>query len=165
MIGESPPARRPLRVAVVGPGECDAATELAAEEVGRLLAQAGAVVLTGGLDGVMAAAARGAASGGGISVGLLPDVTDGRASPALGVALPTGLGEARDAVLVTAADAVLAVGGSWGTLAEVALARRLGRLVVALVPSAGVGAAAGCVADSPADAVRAVVTAAGRRSG
>ena len=118
----------PLRVvAVIGPGG-DTFDELAAlaEEVGRLLARREIVVVTGGLGGVMAAAARGARETGGLVLGLLPgdDRTD--ANPELSVAIPTGLGQGRNALVVGAADGVIAVGGSWGTLSEIALARRTG---------------------------------------
>ena len=125
-------------VAVVGPGEGATPADLAAaREVGRLLAEGGAVLLTGGLGGVMAAATDGAASAGGLTVALLPG-TD-RARSAAAVVLPTGLGEVRNALLVRAADAVLAVGGSWGTLSEIALARRTGVPVVCLGGWAVVG--------------------------
>jgi uncharacterized protein (TIGR00725 family) len=118
-------------VAVVGPGEgASAADSAAAREVGRLLAEAGAIVLTGGLGGVMAAATEGAGSAGGLTVALLPG-TDRSVSTA-SVAIPTGLGEVRNALLVRAADAVIAIGGSWGTLSEIALAMRTDVPVVCL---------------------------------
>jgi uncharacterized protein (TIGR00725 family) len=121
----------PTYVAVVGPGDETArpVDVERAREVGRLLARAGAIVLTGGLGGVMAAATEGAATEGGITVALMPGTE--RASNAT-VAIPTGLGELRNALLVRAADAVIAVGGSWGTLSEIALARRTGVPVVVL---------------------------------
>src|SRR5690242_2873447 len=104
-------------VAVVGPGR-DASVEdvQAARETGRLLADAGAVVLTGGMDGVMAAALEGAADAGGTTVALLPGLSRTDAGFTATVVLPTGVGEARNVLLVRAADAVIAVGGSWGTL-------------------------------------------------
>jgi hypothetical protein len=102
----------------------------AAREVGRLLAEAGAIVLTGGLGGVMAAATEGAAAAGGLTVALLPG-TDRSGSPAT-VVIPTGLGELRNGLLVRAADEVIAVGGSWGTLNEIAFAMRTGVPVVCL---------------------------------
>jgi uncharacterized protein (TIGR00725 family) len=151
-------------VAVVGPGDSDAddASTRAAEEVGRLLASAGAVVLCGGLGGVMGAVARGVRGGGGTCVGLLPDGDRARADPALTLALATGLGELRNGILVTAADAVIAVGGSWGTLSEVAFALRLGKPVVGLLgwsvsDAAGVPLAAYQVADTPTEAVAAAL--------
>ena len=118
-------------VSVVGPGGATGERFAAvAHEVGRLLARRGAVVLTGGLDGVMAAAAAGAHAGGGVAIGLLPGSDRAGAAADLDVALPTGLGQARNALVVGAADGVIAVGGSWGTLSEIALARRRGVPVV-----------------------------------
>lgn len=118
-------------VAVIGPG--DAATEsecTVAREVGRLLAEADCVVVNGGLGGVMAAAAAGTASAGGTSIGLLPGPDRAAAAPDLTISIPTGLGELRNALVVRSADAVIAIGGSWGTLSEVALAIRIGKPVV-----------------------------------
>ena len=103
-----------------------------AEEVGRLLAEAGAIVICGGLGGVMDAAARGAKAAGGISVGLLPGKDRAEASEHLTIALPTGMGETRNGLIIRAADAVIALGGEWGTLSEIALAMRTGKPVVGL---------------------------------
>ncbi len=120
-------------VAVIGPGEGATDQDLAdAHRAGTLLAEAGVVVITGGLGGVMATVARGARDAGGMSVGLLPSSQRGDGDPAHTVLLPTGLGELRNGLVVRAADAVLAVGGSWGTLSEVALAVRVGTPVVAV---------------------------------
>jgi uncharacterized protein (TIGR00725 family) len=119
-------------VAVVGPGE-DAGPQdcAAAREVGRLLAERGAVVVTGGLGGVMAAAADGAASAGGVSLGLLPGTDRGVGNNST-VLMATGLGELRNGLLIRSVDGVVAVGGSWGTLSEIASARRGGVPVVCL---------------------------------
>lgn len=129
-----------LYVAVVGPsagslaGRPDREEVLAtAHDVGRLLAERGAVVLCGGGTGVMGAAAEGAVVGGGTSIGLLPGADRNEAHPALSFALPTGLGELRNGLLVRAADAVVAVGCSWGTLSEIALAMRTGVPVCSLL--------------------------------
>lgn len=103
-----------------------------AEECGRLAALRGATVLTGGLGGVMAAAARGARRAGGTVVSVLPSDGPVPEEAEADLALRTGVGEARDLVLVASADAVIAIGGGWGTLAEIALARKLGRPVVLL---------------------------------
>jgi uncharacterized protein (TIGR00725 family) len=103
-----------------------------AEEVGRLLAEARAIVLCGGLGGVMDAAAGGAKAAGGTSVGLLPGEDREGASDHLTVALPTGMGETRNALIIRAADAVIAIGGEWGTLSEIAFAMRTGKRVVGL---------------------------------
>jgi uncharacterized protein (TIGR00725 family) len=106
----------------------------AAEEVGRLLAENGATVVTGGGGEVMAAAARGAKSAGGTTVGILPGEDRGAANEWIDHAVVTGIGHARNLAVVGSGDVVIAVGGSWGTLAEIAFARRLGRPVVILEP-------------------------------
>lgn len=122
-------------VAVIGPG--DTATpehRAAAEQVGAALARAGAVVLTGGHAGVMQAAAAGCRAAGGTSIGLLPDRDRSRANPDSTFTIPTGMGELRNGLLVRAADAVVCIALSWGTLSEVALAVRTGVPVVCLGP-------------------------------
>jgi uncharacterized protein (TIGR00725 family) len=119
-------------VAVVGPGTATPADEAVARELGALLAAGGHVVLCGGLGGVMAAVTRGAREAGGVVVGLLPGTNRHDGDPHLTVALATGLGELRNGLLVRAADVVVAVGGSWGTLSEVALAIRTGVPVVSV---------------------------------
>ena len=146
-------------VAVVGPGDSASADDITtAREVGRLLAEAGAVVLTGGRGGVMAAATEGAASAGGPTVALLPG--SDRSVSSASIVIPTGLGELRNGLLVRAADAVIAVGGSWGTLSEIALAQRTGVPVVCLAGwdvRDATGTPVGLSrAASPADAVRLV---------
>lgn len=122
----------PYCIAVIGPGEATTEEARAAERVGHLLGTAGHTVLTGGLGGVMAAASRGAAAAGGLTVGLLPGSDRAAGNPHLTVSIPTGLGELRNGLLVRAADAVIAVGGSWGTLSEIALAVRTGVPVVVI---------------------------------
>jgi uncharacterized protein (TIGR00725 family) len=122
----------PPYVAVVGPGEATAGEATSAEAIGRGLAQHGAVLLTGGHGGVMAAACRGAATAGGVSVGILPGSDRRAANQWVGVALATGLGELRNGLIVRAADVVIAVGGAYGTLSEVALALKTGVPVVGL---------------------------------
>jgi len=119
-------------IALCGPGQANDQEVAWAEQVGRLVAQAGAVLVCGGLGGVMDAAARGAESVGGISVGLLPGEERDEAGPHLTVAVPTGLGEARNALVVRAADAVIAISGEFGTLSEIALALKMGKPVVGL---------------------------------
>ncbi|GIG20867.1 TIGR00725 family protein [Cellulomonas chitinilytica] len=119
-------------VGVVGPGSARARDEQDARELGRGLAGRGHVVLCGGLGGVMDAVAAGVRDGDGVVVGLLPGNDRADGSPHLTVALPTGMGEMRNALLVRSSDVVLSVGGSWGTLSEVALALRTGVPVVAL---------------------------------
>ena len=160
---------RPPLVAVCGAGEAGVAEDAAAEEVGRRLAEAGATVVCGGLGGVMAAVARGVSSAGGTCVGLLPGDDPAAAAPGVTVALATGLGEMRNALIARACDAMIAIGGGYGTLSEIAFALRLGRPVVALaswevrragagIPDPGVRVVAGA-----AEAVREAVEAAHRR--
>ena len=131
-------------IAVCGPGAGTGEGELAeaeladaelaeAELAGAAIAAAGAVLVCGGLGGVMEAACRGARSRGGTTVGLLPGERRDDANGWVQLAIPTGLGEARNALIVRAADAVVAIGGAWGTLSEIALAMRRG------VPVVGVG--------------------------
>jgi uncharacterized protein (TIGR00725 family) len=119
-------------IAVVGPGDATAAQLEAAEEVGALVAAAGGVVITGGLGGVMEAACRGARSMRGLTVGLLPGSDRRAANGWVDVALPTGLGELRNGLIVRAADALVAVGGGAGTLSEIALALKLAKPVLGL---------------------------------
>jgi uncharacterized protein (TIGR00725 family) len=123
---------RTAYVAVVGPGDASAPELQTAEEVGAGLAAAGAVVVTGGLGGVMEAACRGARSRHGATVGILPGEDRDAANGWVQVAIATGLGELRNGLVVRAADVVVAIGGGHGTLSEVALALKLGRPVVGL---------------------------------
>jgi uncharacterized protein (TIGR00725 family) len=119
------------QVAVVGSG---AEHEAAAEEVGRLLAERGCTVVTGGGGEVMAAASRGAKQAGGTTVGILPGERREDANPWVDHVVVTGIGHARNLAVAASGDAVIAVGGSWGTTAEIAFALRLGRRVVILEP-------------------------------
>ena len=153
--------RRPtLAISGQGVPESPPANRLA-EECGRLAARRGAAVLTGGLAGVMAAAARGARAEGGVVVSILPGTDPAEGIADADVRICTGAGEGRDLVLVASADAVIAIGGGWGTLAEIGLARKLGRPVV-LLASWEIGAPEGWespdgrelrVAASPEEAV------------
>jgi len=124
-----------VQVAVIGSGAED---EPRAEEVGRLLAERGCTVVTGGLGEVMAAAARGAKSAGGTTIGILPGERREDANPWIDHVVVTGIGHARDLAVVASGDAVIAIGGSWGTLAEIGFASRLGRRVVILDPGLAV---------------------------
>ncbi|GAB2861004.1 TIGR00725 family protein [Actinocorallia aurea] len=119
-------------VAVIGPGEATPEQVSAAREVGGLLAARGATVVSGGLGGVMAASCRGAVENGGSTLGLLPgrDRTEGNAY--LTVSVPTGMGELRNGLVVAAADGIIAIGGGWGTLSEIALAMRTGKPLIAM---------------------------------
>jgi uncharacterized protein (TIGR00725 family) len=120
-----------VQVAVVGSGT---EHEERAEQVGRLLAEHGATVVTGGLGEVMAAAARGAKSAGGATIGILPGETRSDANPWLDHVVVTGIGHGRNLAVVASGDAVIAVGGRYGTLAEIGFALTLGRTVVVLEP-------------------------------
>jgi uncharacterized protein (TIGR00725 family) len=117
-------------VGVVGPGEASASEAAVAEEVGGLLAEGGAVVVCGGLGGVMEAACRGAKSKLGLTVGLLPGLDRSAANGWVDVAVATGLGELRNGLIVRASDALVAVGGGAGTLSEIAFALKAGRPVI-----------------------------------
>ena len=145
-------------IAICGPGRDASEAELAvAEDAGAAIAEAGAVLVCGGLGGVMEAACRGARSRGGATVGLLPSENREDANGWVQLAIPTGLGEARNALIVRAADAVVAIGVGWGTLSEIALARKRG------VPVIGVGTwelEGVAVAASAAEAVAAALAAA-----
>ena len=117
-------------MAVVGAGEAGPGEIDAAEGVGRELAARGAVLVCGGLGGVMEAACRGAKAGGGATLGILPGLDRSAANEHVDVAVATGLGEARNALVVRAADVLVAVGGAYGTLSEIALALKTGKRVV-----------------------------------
>ena len=137
-----------VQISVIGSGS---EYESQAEEVGRLLAERGATVVTGGLGEVMAAASRGAKNAGGTTIGIVPDETRHRANPWVDHAVATGIGHARNLAVVASGDAVIAVGGRYGTLAEIGLALTLGRPVVILEPGWEVDGA--LRADSPQEAV------------
>jgi hypothetical protein len=117
-------------VGVVGSGDSDPVTDELAERIGREVALAGAVLVCGGLGGVMEASSRGALSAGGLTIGLLPGADRSAANPWVGVAIPTGLGELRNGLIVRASDVLIAIGGEYGTLSEVAFALKLGRPVI-----------------------------------
>jgi len=121
-----------LIIGVIGAGTCDAETAALAEAVGRGLAERGAAVVCGGLDGVMAAACRGARAAGGLTIGILPGTRRADANPWVDIPIVTGLGEARNVLVVRTAQAVIAIGGEYGTLSEIAFALKLGVPVVGL---------------------------------
>src|SRR5579875_4146915 len=121
--------RRPV-IAVIGAGTCDYLTAQAALEIGYLVAERHAVLVTGGLTGVMEAASRGAREAGGLVVGILPGLDPKAANEFVDVAIPTGMGQLRNGLVVSSAQAVIAVGGEWGTLSEIGFARKLGIPVV-----------------------------------
>jgi uncharacterized protein (TIGR00725 family) len=137
-----------LQVSVIGSG---AEWESAAAEVGRLLAERGCTVVTGGLGEVMSAAHRGAKAAGGTTIAILPGEQREAANPWADHVVVTGIGHARNLAVAASGDAVIAVGGEWGTLAEIAFARRLGRPVVALAGAPEVDGIE--TATTPAEAV------------
>jgi uncharacterized protein (TIGR00725 family) len=160
---------RAVHVAVVG-GDAAADDDAcaAAFEVGRQLARRGCVLVCGGLGGVMEAACRGAAGEGGLTVGLLPGSDRTEGNPHLSVAIATGMGEMRNALVVRAADVVIAIGGGHGTLSEIAFALKTGRAVIGLGTwdLARAGAPDGGVIDceDPAGAVESALSAGGIES-
>jgi uncharacterized protein (TIGR00725 family) len=121
-----------LHVAVIGGGQASEDERDQAARVGRALAEAGAVVVSGGLGGVMEAACRGARDAGGTSIGILPGSERDAANPFVDVTVVTGMGEGRNVLVVRNADAVVAVGGGFGTLSELALALQAGISVIGL---------------------------------
>jgi uncharacterized protein (TIGR00725 family) len=120
------------RISVIGAGNASEEELALAEDLGRALGRSGAVVVTGGLGGVMEAASRGCVEGGGMSIGILPGTDPSAGNPWLTIPLATGMGEARNALVVRAGEAVVAVGGGWGTLSEIGLAKKMGREVALL---------------------------------
>ncbi|GGQ42994.1 SLOG cluster 4 domain-containing protein [Couchioplanes azureus] len=155
-----------LQVAVCGPRYCTDEDAKRARRVGELLAEQGAVIVCGGGVGVMAAVAEGARTKGGLVIGIRPNGSKEGASPDLSATIVTNMGEARNAIIVWSADAVISIGGSWGTLSEVALAMRRGDVpVVALggwrvVQADGETVPGIRYVDTPADAVAAAISAA-----
>jgi uncharacterized protein (TIGR00725 family) len=152
-----------LQVAVSGKGAPDDDLAPLAEEVGRRLAEAGATVVCGGRGGVMEAAARGAREAGGDVIGILPADDPATANEHVTHVVATGIGHARNLAVVASGAAVIAIGGEWGTLSEIAFARRLGRPVVVLegwsISGRGAMAEAPGIerADTPAEAVETAI--------
>ncbi|MBO2455441.1 TIGR00725 family protein [Actinomadura barringtoniae] len=147
-----------IQVSVCGPREATQQDLANAREIGRLLAERGAAVICGGYSGVMNAVAEGSASAGGLVIGILSQHTKTDSNPHLTVAIPTGIGEARNAIIALAGDAVIVVGGSWGTLSELALARRRGATVVQIggwriSDSSGKPVSGVIYADTPEDVI------------
>jgi uncharacterized protein (TIGR00725 family) len=121
---------KPKYISVIGGSVCGAVEYALAEEVGALVAENGATLVCGGLSGVMEAAARGAKGAGGATIGILPGHDRASANSYLDHVLTTGLGHARNLVVVSSGDAVIAIGGGYGTLSEIGLAAKIGRPVV-----------------------------------
>jgi uncharacterized protein (TIGR00725 family) len=128
------PPERARQIAVIGSGACGEETEAwrLAEQVGRLLAEAGVTVVCGGRTGVMEAACRGATQAGGEAIGIVAGTSTEEANPSCTHVVATGMGQARNLAVVASGEATIAIGGEWGTLSEIGLARKIGRPVVAL---------------------------------
>jgi uncharacterized protein (TIGR00725 family) len=150
-----------MQIAVIGSG---AEHEPRAERVGRLLAETGCVVVCGGLGEVMAAAARGARAAGGTTIGILPGESRAEANEWIDHAVVTGIGHARNLAVVASGDAVIAIGGRWGTLAEIGFARVIGRPVVILEPGWDVVGEGVERAASPEEAVELALRLAGEHA-
>lgn len=119
-------------IGVIGGGTADAETLQMAEEIGRLIAQHGMLLVCGGLGGVMEAAARGAKGAGGTTVGILPEADRSSANPYVDIPIATGFGDGRNVIIVRTADLLIAVGGSFGTLSEIAYARKMEKPVIGI---------------------------------
>jgi uncharacterized protein (TIGR00725 family) len=117
---------RKMQIGVLGASSCGPDMEKMAYEVGKEIARQGAVLLCGGLGGVMEAASRGAKEAGGLTVGILPGPSGSEANPHISLRIATDMGHARNVVLVRSSDAVIAVSGGYGTLSELAIARKIG---------------------------------------
>ena len=167
MIAETPGAgvsgggsmdpKQPRYVSVIGQSECDAEMAALGEELGELLAQRGCVVVCGGTGGIMAAVAKGVRRAHGVCIGILPTLDRVSTDHELSYSICTGVGHARNLAVVASGDAVIALGGQWGTLSEIGLARSIGRRVVllhswGLMPNAGELSGV-ATARTPADAV------------
>ena len=158
------PERHIPIVAVVGASDCSRHPHQVemAEAVGHALAEAGAILICGGRGGVMAAACRGAKSAGGLTIGVLPGDSATEANPYVDIPIITGMGEARNIIIVRTAHAVIAVGGEFGTLSEIAFALKLGRPVVGLgtweLSKEGHPVQAILTASTPAEAVQLALT-------
>jgi uncharacterized protein (TIGR00725 family) len=122
------------QIAVIGPSRCERGSEAAvlAEEVGRRLAEAGITLVCGGMRGAMEAACKGASEAGGVAIGIVPGHEIAEANPYCTHIVATGIGHARNLAVVSSGEAVIAIGGEWGTLSEIGHARAIGRTVIAL---------------------------------
>jgi uncharacterized protein (TIGR00725 family) len=141
-------------ISVIGAGSCSEEIYSLAQELGRRIAQTGAVLVTGGLGGVMEAASKGAKEGGGTTVGILPGVSKDDANRYVDIPVTTGLSHARNVIVVRSADVVIAVSGGYGTLSEIAIALKLGKPVIGIRTWDGVEGV--IKADSPEEAMQRV---------
>jgi len=119
-------------IGVIGAGECDAELGMLAVTVGRCIAEADALLVCGGMGGVMEAACRGAKAAGGMTIGILPGPDRSGANQCVDIAIATGIGEARNLAIIRTSDVLIAVGGSYGTLSEIGFALKMGKKVVGL---------------------------------
>ena len=156
--------QRTIQIGVLGPAGPDGKTAHAAERLGELIALGGATLVCGGLGGAMEAAAKGAASAGGLTIGVLPGPDPSDANPYIKAVVATDMGHARNAIVVRSSDAVIAVGGGYGTLSEIALAMKCGIPVVGLMTwrasQDGGLEAPGMTASTPEEAVEKAISAA-----
>ena len=120
------------RIGIIGAGLCDPEFSVLAEEVGQRVAERKAILYCGGLGGIMEAAARGAVRAGGITVGILPGVKATDANPYIRIPVATGMGHARNVILVRSCEVLIAISGSYGTLSEIAMALKMWKPVVGL---------------------------------
>ncbi|RTZ90163.1 MAG: TIGR00725 family protein [Deltaproteobacteria bacterium] len=121
-----------MRIGVIGAAECPPDIYKTAYEVGRLVAEQKAVLVTGGLGGVMEGASKGAFENGGITIGILPTRDASYANPYVTIPIPTGLGHARNVIVVQSSQLVVAISGKMGTLSEIAIALKLGIPVIGI---------------------------------
>lgn len=121
-----------MLISVIGAGSCNKEIYAIAEEVGKLIARKGAILVTGGLGGVMEAASKGSQEAGGITVGILPGFSKEEANKFVTIPVTTGLSHARNVIIARSADAVIAVAGEYGTLSEIAIALKLGKPVIGI---------------------------------
>ncbi len=121
-----------MQIGVIGSSDCDNDINSIAEHVGALVAASGATLITGGMTGVMEAASRGAKNAGGLVVGILPGASKLESNPYVDVAIPTEMGHARNAIIARSSDCLIAISGGFGTLSEIALARKMHKPVVTL---------------------------------
>jgi len=154
---------RPLRIGVIGSGEAAPAEAGLAHAGGAALARAGAIVVCGGMGGVMRAAADGAASEGGTVVGILPGGDASAAADGVTIPIPTGMGEARNVIVARASEAVVAIAGEWGTLSEAAFCRKFGVPVIGLASSLPEHVVDETAGDAAQAAARALELASARR--
>ncbi len=144
-----------IQVGVIGSSRCDERLYEIAMRIGELLAERGCVVVNGGLGGVMEASAKGAKLKGGLTVGILPGDSKDDANPYIDVKIVTNMGHARNVIIAHTCDALIAVGGEYGTISEMAIALKIGKKVVAIEPSVVLPGVK--VVDTPEEAVEEVL--------